>query len=442
MTASSRPSTIWSTRPEHRLGVVGGVHPVDGHRRDVGALPAQRVRRPSTATGRAPGPRSAGRRGRGRAGAPARPRSLGLRRPQLAQAAPAQRPDALGAAGQDLGLGRARASRSASSPQRSAAANQAFMPMPVVARNMSTGAGQHLLGRRAQRDVVDPVGVHATAPAPTRPRRRAARAARSAPRPCGRRSPRSGSRQRKVARRRDCPRAGARRGRPGLVDDATSYVGTRTAASSRHCAGAQVERPACASGEATNGTSSSATAVPTMPRASTRRLARTGRSWRARNAGRRGSGRPRPPRRRTSAADAALDLDVGRAGRRPCTSRRRRAPVAHAGAPTGIVGAERRPGPSLSAGRDLAALGAEGDVRVGRAGRVDEGDEPGQLLRVLERRLPLVEVASRRGWPSRPRARRRGRARRRRRPRGPGPGRRRARPSRCAVRCSRSAVRM
>ena len=33
------------------------------------------------------------------------------------------------------------------------------MPMPVVARNMSTGPRQHVLGRRAQRVVVDLVGV-------------------------------------------------------------------------------------------------------------------------------------------------------------------------------------------------------------------------------------------------------------------------------------------
>ena len=50
-------------------------------------------------------------------------------------------------------------SRSASSPHRSAASNHARIPTPVVARNTSTGRGQHVLGGGEQGVLVHPMRI-------------------------------------------------------------------------------------------------------------------------------------------------------------------------------------------------------------------------------------------------------------------------------------------
>ena len=54
-------------------------------------------------------------------------------------------------------------------PQRSQAANHAFIPMPVVARNRSTGRLMHLLGGGPQLHVVDVVRVQRQGRRPVHP---------------------------------------------------------------------------------------------------------------------------------------------------------------------------------------------------------------------------------------------------------------------------------
>ena len=265
MTASSLRSAIRSTIRNIGVGVVGARDPVDRHHGHVRALPAQRVghHRQRLAVLLDDDPQ-AGQVAAAQVGEDVL-EALRLRRPQLAQPLPAQGPDALRAAGEDLGRARWRPAGRAACPQRSAAANHAFIPMPVVARNMSTGAGQHLARWRRAARRRRRVGVQRQRRRPLHPGARGARAARPARRPCGPRSRRSGS-----------PRSGpaavhptsdlpvvprARRRRP----PARRTPAPTTCASSRHRPVRRSKACLCI-GEATNGTSPR---VPTMPRAST-----------------------------------------------------------------------------------------------------------------------------------------------------------------------------
>ena len=172
--------------PEHRGRVLGAGDPVDRHDRDVRALAAQRVRRPSSSdwpcswtTIRRPV------RSRPRRCASTSSKHSDSGRPQLAQPLPRAGRRRSSGRGRGSPRRRSRPAAARGCPQRSAASNQAFMPMPVVARNMSIG-----------RDRTSSVAARSCASSTwlriqrqrrrrTRPGPRAARAGRPAPRPCG-----------------------------------------------------------------------------------------------------------------------------------------------------------------------------------------------------------------------------------------------------------------